>query len=292
MNKKVIDALGMALLSLPTTKNNRTNNERRNVKNMESVSAAQMIGVTGIDIERPMLFCGKYNKAFPVLRQLVKKVNMPFVIIGTKNDLKDESCLRLLETDWESDRILPTLSDGNGILCLQAGAETDLGLNASLAGWDSHYIILCIGNGIQVDEHFLKILNGIGHYILVSESLPRSIASVDGTKMTPADLLASMDAILVSAIGTAAKNLQEVLPNYECERVTNSTDLSLHKDAPHDNKGGHHHRNGGGLRFSQSKTLESRNIFTQEDLIQLQDANELIVHNVQTSHTWLARISS
>lgn len=292
MNKKVVDALGMALLSLPTTKNNRTNNERRNVKNMESVSAAQMIGVTRIDIERPMIFCGKHNKAIPVLRQLVKKANMPFVIVGTPNDLRDESCLRLLETEWESDRITPALSDGNGILCLQAGAETDLGLNASLAGWASHYIILCIGNGIQVDEHIMKILNGIGHYILVSESLPRSIASVDGTKMTPADLLASMDSILVSAIGTAAKNLQEVLPNYECERVTNSTDLSFHQDAPHDNRGDYHHRNGGGLRFSQSKTLESRNIFTHEDLIKLQDTNELIVHNTQTSHTWLARISS
>ena len=282
MNKKVFDTLGMALLSLPSTKSNRANNERRNVKNIESVSAAQMISVTEINTENPLIFCGKYNKALPVVKQLIKKSTRPYVLSGTKRDLGENSCLRALDTDWENDSITGTLPEGNGLLLLEAGAETSLRLNAYLSSWDSHLIIFCIGNGLQVDEHLLNLLNSIGHYILLSEGLHRSVKSTEGTKMSPAELLASMEYILVSAIGTAAKELQKVLPDYECERVTNTLNLALHRDAPHYNSGNQHHRNGGGLNFGQAKMLESRNIFTQEDLTNLQDSNELIIHN---SHT-------
>lgn len=292
MNKKVFNTLGMALASLPATKSNRTNNKRRNVKNMESVSAAQMISFTNINTENPLIFCGKYNKAFPVLKQLIKKSHRPFVLIGTKRDLGENSCLRALDTEWECDSITGNLPDGNGLLLLEAGGETSLRLQAFLSDWDSHLIILCVGNGLQVDDHLLNLLNSIGHYILLSEGLHRSVKSSEGTKMSPAELLASMEYILVSAIGTAAKELQKVFPNYECERVTNTLNLSLHRDAPHQNSGNQHHRNGGGLNFGQAKMLESRNIFTQEDLTNLQDSNELIIHNAQSSHTWIARISS
>ena len=151
---------------------------------------------------------------------------------------------------------------------------------------------MCLGNGLQVDQELLNLLNSVGHYILLSETLHTSIKSIDGCKLTVEELLSSMKYILISSIGTAGKELLKVLPDFEYEKLTNTTDFSLHQDAPHEYRGEHHHRNGGGLRFSQAKTLESRCILTQEDLIQIQDSNSMLVHNTSNSHTWVVRITN
>lgn len=295
MNKKIYDAVGMALLSLPTTKNDRVNNKRRNISDMESTSAAQMISVTGINPENPLIFCGKHNKAIPIVRQLIKKSKQPFVLIGTKRDLGEESCLRMIDTEWEYDSVPPTLPEVNGLLMLKPGAQTNLDLKICLSEWETHLIILCIGNGLQVDQELLNMLNSIGHYVLLSESVNRGIKSTDGNKMTASDLLSAMEYILVSSVGTAAKDFLKVLPDFECEKITNTYDLSFHQDAPQDYQRGYHHRNGGGLRLSQSKVREPRCILTEEDLNELQASNAMIIHNAHSRsscHTWIARITN
>lgn len=291
MNKKLYEAAGISLLKFPTTKKNSLNNKRRNVSDIGTTSAAHMIGITDIRQEEPLIFCGKYNKALPVVRQLIKMSSRPFLILGTKRDLAKDSCLRLLDVEWEKESLQRILSKGNGVIVLKPGAETNLMLKEYLSEWDSHLIIMCLGNGIQVDQELLNLLNSLGHYILLSETLQRSIKYTDGCKLTVADLLSSMDYILVSSIGTSGKELIRVLPDYDYEKVTNTADFSIHKDAPHEYKGGYHHRNGGGLRFGQSKTQESRYIFTQDDLTKLQDSNTMIIYNAHYAHIWVARIS-
>jgi hypothetical protein len=99
-----------------------------------------------------------------------------------------------------------------------------------------------------------------------------------------------MDYILVSSIGTSAKNLMSVLPSYECEKITNTTDLSLHQDSPNNDFDNMHHRNGGGLRFGQSRTQETKCIITQDDLTRMQDNNTMLIYNAKAAHTWVARI--
>lgn len=289
MKRKIYESVGTAILSLPSTKNNRANNMRRNVVDMESTSAAHVIGATGIRTEDPMIFCGKHNKAVPVLRQLVKQSSRPFVLLGTRRDLGDDSCLRALDAQWESEQFSYDLPDGNGILVLGSDAQTYLDLKECISKWDSHLIIFCVGNGLQVDQELLNLLNSVGHYILLSESLQRSVKSTEGNKMTASDLLSSMEYILVSSIGTAGKDLLKVLPDFEYEKITNVLDLSVHQASGH--KHGRERHNGGGLGLSQSKTQESRCIFTQEDLGKMQDANMLIIHNASASHTWVARVS-
>ena len=276
-------------MSLPATKNNRANNKRRNVVDMESTTASHVIGATGIRTEEPLIFCGKHNKAIPIIRQLVKQSSRPFVLLGTRRDLAEDSCLRVLDVQWESEHFSYSLPDGNGILVLGSDAQTYLDLKECVSKWDSHLIIFCVGNGLQVDQELLNLLNGVGHYILLSESLQRSIKSTEGNKMTASDLLTSMEYILVSSIGTAGKDLLNVLPTFEYEKITNTMDLTIHQAPEYKYRGGRHH--GGGLVFGQSKTQESRSIFTQEDLRHMQDANMLIIHNASASHTWVARIS-
>lgn len=291
MKKKIFEAIGMPILSLPVTKKNRINNERRNIQNMEITSAAHMISVTGIRPIEPLIFCGKQNKAYLVIRQLIKMSDRPFVLLGTKRDLVENSCFHLLKFDWKRETPQHDLPEGNGIIVLKTDGETDLLLKEYVSDWDSHLIIMCLGNGIQMDQDLLNLLNCVGHYILLSEALPRSIKSSDGSKLSVEELLQAMEYILVSSIGNAGKELMKVLPDYEYERITNTTDLSIHRDSPHEYRGGQHHRNGGGIRLSQSKTLDFRCILSQDDLTKMQDTNTLFIYNARSAHTWVAQIS-
>lgn len=290
MNKKLYKTIGRPFINLPSTQKNKFNNKQRNVGEIEMSSAAHMIGITGICPEGSLIFCGKHNKAFPIIRQLVRMSARPFVLLGTRRDLSEESCLRLLNIEWEDEIPKHNLPEGNGILVLKPGGETNLMLKDCLVNWDSHFIIMCVGNGLQVDQEILNLLNGVGNYMLLTEMLYRSVKATDGIQLTPEDLLSSMDYILVSSIGTAGKELIKVLPDYEYEKITNTTDVSLHRDEPHEYKDGRHHRNGGGVRFSQSKSLESRCIFSQDDLVKMQDSNSMLIYNARYAHTWVAKI--
>lgn len=281
----------MALLGLPSTKSNHTNNVRRNIPDMNSISAAQMISITGITPEKPLIFCGSQNKSLPIIKQLIRQSHSPFVLLGTQHDFNEISCLRSLNTEWENNSFTYHLPEGNGLLALEPTAQNYLDLKECISKWKSHLIILCTGNGLQVDQELLNLLNSIGHYMILTDNLQRSVKSTDNSKMTAADLLSSMEYILISSIGTAAKDLLKVLPDFEYEKITNTSDFSLHQDTPNDYENGHHHRDGRGFRIGQSKTLESRCIITQEELIQMQDGNAMLIHNAHSSHTWVAQIT-
>lgn len=118
--------------------------------------------------------------------------------------------------------------------------------------------------------------------------MSRSVKNNDGCRLTPEELLLSMDYMIISSIGMAAKDLVSVLPSYECEKVTNTTDFSLHQESPQ--LSDYHHRNGGGFRISQSRALETKPILTQTDLRSMQDNNTMIIYNAKATHTWVARL--
>lgn len=288
--KKLYGSSGLSLLSLPIGKNDSVNTARKNISNLEMTTAANMISVTGVKANAPMIMCGRYNKLYPVLKQLLRMQQTSYVLVGTQKDLGN-SCFANLSIDWRKNQIAGNLPQGNGMIMFRPGAETVYIMKEAMSNWDDHLVVLCLGNGLQVDSDLLNILNSLGNYIIVTESLSRSIRGSEGCKITTEELLASMDYILVSAIGTSAKNLMSVLPSYECEKVTNSTDFSLHRDSPNNAIENIHHRNGGGLRFGQARTQETKCIFTQDDLTRMQDNNAILIYNAKAAHTWLARIT-
>lgn len=287
VGQKLYKGLGMALLRIPIGKASNADSKRRGIGDLGRTTAAQMLSVTGVRLDAPILLSGRHNKVFPVLRQLVKMAPMPCLLIGTRRDM-EQSCLLDLDLDWTSETPQSRLSPGHGALYLRPGAETNLALKEYLPGWDTHLLILCLGNGLQVDAELLNLLNGLGCYILILESLSRSVKESEGCRFTPEELLSSMDYMVISSIGTAAKDLVSALPSYECEKVTNTTDFSLHQVSPH--LSDHHHRNGGGFRISQSRALETKSILTQDDFRSMQDSSTLVIYNARAAHTWVAKL--
>ena len=65
--QKLFSAQGLSLLSLPIGKSDSANTARKNIADLEMTTSANMISVTGVNANSPMLMCGKYNKLYPVL---------------------------------------------------------------------------------------------------------------------------------------------------------------------------------------------------------------------------------
>lgn len=262
---------------------------RKNVADLGMTTAAYMISVTGIGVNAPMIMCGRHNKVFPVLKQLLRMQETAYVLVGTQKDLED-SCFANIPIDWRENQAVGNLPQGNGMIILRPGAETVYLMKEAIPYWFDHLVVLCLGNGLQVDANLLNLLNGLGSYIIVTEALGRSIGGSEGCRITAEELLASMDYIVVSAIGTSAKSLMTVLPAYEHEKITITTDLSLHRDSPENTFENIHHRSGGGLRVGQARTQETKCIFTQDELTRMQDNNITLIYNARVAHTWIARI--
>ena len=286
--KSLQDFIGLKLLQLPVTQRDRVNQENRDVRNLKRTTAAKMISMSGIS-PHSLIFCGKMAKAYPFIRQLVKMLEYPFVIIGTQTDLEN-SCIRSLDIEWEESAPRQNLTAGNGLMELRPGPMTNLALKEYISEWSSHLVILCLGGGLQVDSELLNLLNSTGRYIIVSSSLSRSVKGSDGVKLSVRDLLSSMDYILVSSIGSSAKELIEVLPSFDYQKVTNTTDFSYHQDGAHIYENISHHRNGAGIRISQSRSMETRTVFTESELKRMQDDNILLIYNALESHIWVSEI--
>lgn len=291
MNQKLYRIMGLPLVRFPLGRKDSINQKKRNIGALGTTTAARLLSVAGVRPDGPILLCGPYAKSFPILRQLLKMSSLPYLIAGVPKDFA-HTCLPILPVDWVSDRIPAVLSAGNGRLALCPGGETSLQLVSSISNWKTHLVVLCLGNGLQVDGELLNVLHGLGQYILlINNSLHRSIRLSDECKLTTQELLVSMDYIIVTCAGSAAKDLVAILPTFECEKATNTTDFSVYQNAPQIVSKQYRYQNGGGFRISQSRALESKPILTQEDLTLMQHNNTSFLYNAKQSQIWTAQIS-
>lgn len=175
---------------------------------------------------------------------------------------------------------------------MRPGAESALIMKEYVPEWaNDRLIVLCLGNGLQMDGDLLNILNGAGAYVLLAESLPRSVKANGDAKISVADLLSSMEYIVASSAGIAAKDLASVLPSFDYEKVTNKLDFSLHRHGGSPYTERMHYTNSGcGIHLGQSRTEETKPVLTEGDLQFLQKENKMLACNVRGAGICTARI--
>ena len=291
MKEKFFRSVGMSLLSIPAGKKDCVNEKKRGVRDLESVSAAELISTSGLKPNCPTIVCGAYNKSVHLLHQLLRMSRTHFVLVGSDRDLNEfpigfEEC-------WEYNNPVRRLPDSSGVLKLLPNAETMLELKICLPDWDKHMVVFCAGKGLQLDLELMDLLYAHGNFMLLTDSLFRGIKSSDGTKLSPADVLSGMDYIVISSIGTAAKDLIAVLPTYESEKITNTGDISLFSRTPHSHTNPKRRLRGGSgnsISLSQSRTIETKPIFSHGDLNMMQAENVTILYNVREGHLYTARL--
>ena len=276
---------GLRLFRLPELGRERENTRRRNIQDLHNTTAAAALAAAGVSSYGATLFCGGHSAALPFLRQLTKKAE-PYVVLGTPKDLGVNDCLFRLPHDWKNDRLLPTLPDGNGFLTLRPSDQTRIDLTHLLQNWE-HYVILCLGNGLQLDAELLDRLNERGGFVLLTESLNKGVRSADENKLTLKRVLTSMDYLLISSIGQEFQDLVEMLPRYQEERVSNTLDWQSYRNGFNARLG---HRSGKGFRISQTRSLEEKPILRQEDIRTMEAQRRVFLLNTHSCDAYTAAI--
>ena len=272
---------GMHLLAFPRTRSDKENTRRRNIGDTGTASASSALDTAQITPQKTLL-CGPIGRVFSVLDALQRQSTRPFVLIGTKHDFSNSPLLRL-DTQWEETKLSQQLPEGNGRITLRA---EDLTLETEpFAEWQDHLIILCLGHGLFVNATLLNQLNAAGNYLLFTESLSDALyRSADFTVET---LLSSMRHLVVSSIGSDAETLLKVLPDYECEKVTNNFNFSTHRD-----RGGMMGCHGGsGLQFGQNREIVTKHLLSEDDLTRLSQESAMILYNARLRKVWVGKIS-
>lgn len=281
---------GLRLLRLPVTARHRSDERRRDIQELGILTASGALEKTAVGPDGPTACCGSKNRFAALLGGFVKRSPRPFVVVGTAEDM-DSGCVLALKPEWTEKTVSSKLPEGSGALVLDPGNEgTYLALLEALPKWRDHLVILCLGGGLQVDMAMLDQLNTLGSYVLLCESLGRSIRGAEGTRLTPSELLLAMDYLLVSSAGLSAGELLEVLPTYESERITNTIDLSTHRAESCSLLGRKNDRDRCGMGMSQARTLETKPIITQDELRTMQRSGQLLIYNARLSMSWKVKI--
>ena len=272
---------GMHLLAFPRTHADKENTRRRNIGDTGAASASSALDTAQITPQKTLV-CGPIGRVFSVLDALQRQSTQPFVLIGTKRDFANSPLLRL-DTQWEETKLPQRLPEGNGRITLSA---EDLTMEIEpFAEWQDHLIILCLGHGLFINAALMNQLNAAGNYLLLTESLSDALyRSADFTVET---LLSSMRHLVISSIGSDAETLLKVLPDYECEKVTNNFNFSTHRD-----RGGMMGCHGGsGLQFGQNREIVTKHLLSEDDLTRLSQESAMILYNARLRKVWVGKIS-
>jgi len=287
---------GMPFFRWYVGENEKVNTKRRGVIDLGYTYPEIIVDKTGIRPDAPLMYCGAQDEAYKIVRELIRKTNKPFLLIGTKRDLERSPLLNLDRHAWCADHPVSHISTGNGIMELSSGSgETFLELERYIHGWGSHLLIICLGNGLQVDAELLNRLDAIGTYILISNALGRSIRNQEGSKLSVRELLSRMDYLFVTSAGNSTRDLSDILPVFQYEKYTDHMDIDFHQDGPVKKSRQNMSINIGkrrnaGIVAGQARTLEERKIFMEDELFDLQRRGGILIYKAMGAHVWVAEV--
>lgn len=269
MKNKLFRPEGLPILSAPVTGKDRVNNRARGILDLGRVSGAQLLQAAGYS-DGPLLFCGSQSQAFPVIRQAALASGKPFLLVGTECALQD-SCFLFLEPEWTKRSASPSLPAGNGCLMLRPGQQTRLDLKESLPEWSNRYVILLPGNGLQLDGNDLDMLNAIGSYALVTDSINRCFAVSGDSSVSLPRVYESMELILCRSVGSGVRELISVLPTFQMVKTVNTMDYSSYRNGIGSMLGVP--MRGKGLRLSQARNIETMPILEESQFMEALERN-------------------
>lgn len=285
MRNKLYRPEGLPLLSMPVTQADRVNNHARGILDLGRVTGAQLLHAVGYDGSGPLLFCGSQSQAFPLVRQAALSAGKPFLLIGSEHTLRD-SCFLSLEPEWTRGSASPSLPTGSGCLMLQSGQASHLELKESLANWIDRYLILLPGCGLQLDGNDLDLLNTIGSYAIISDSIGRSFASSSETGITLGRVYESMDLVVCRTAGGGIRELISVLPTFQQVKTVNSMDYSNYKNGAGTISG--IPMRGRGIRLSQARSIETKPVLEEEQITTALHQSRTVVISMAARKTFVA----
>ena len=245
----------------------------------------------------PGVTCLIRYRQIPFSRRLSVGLSVPAILFaptfaGFLCDLLSSllSISSSLNPEWVRDSAQSNLPCGSGTILFASPHNAYLEICQYVEEWSKNYfLIIHLGNGLQAGTELLNIFSTIEQCLVFCDSIPQSIRNTDTRSITQLEFLQQMHYLLVFSSGAETESLVNLLPTYQYEKISNTTNLNTYRGRSilHPFRGHHGH----GISVGQTRTMEyKKNIFEADELQRIFSDGYALVYNTILNSVFLVRI--
>lgn len=278
----------IAAISVPVTARNHRNARNRPVINLGSCTPSQMLSYGGFKNNGAICVLGNPARGIGIAKAIIRRYQKPFLLIGPAAD--KESAFTVLEPEWIIDSAQAVLPLGNGAVLFTKPYTSYLELCEFFEEWSRDYFLLLhLSGGIQAGPEILNLLSSSGQCLIFCDSVPQSLRSNESHSITPKEFLSQMSYLIVFSSGVVTKDLIELLPTYQYERISNSMNFNSFKSRSIFHP--FHSHIGHGISWSQTRTMEyKKSLFEIDELQAIYNKGLSLLYDAITNTVFLTRI--
>ena len=279
----------ISIVSAPTTSANLRNSKAHPAIYLGCCTPSQMLSNTGISHNGIVCFVGDTARGIGIAKALIRRSRKPSLLLGAESNRS--TLFSVLKADWTLDSAQLSLPVGNGAILFSDPYSSYLELCEYIREWsEDHYLIVHIGDGLQIGIEILNQLNSISECLIVCESIPRSLRESEIRGVSPLEFMKKMKYLVVSSIGSSSKDLVELLPTYQYETVSNTMNINAYRGRSilHPFRG---HR-GHGVFIGQTRTMDfKKSLFEVDDLKRIFDGGYMLAYNATNDSVYLVQVT-
>lgn len=278
----------ISVVSAPITSSNIRNARNRPVIELGCCTPFQLFSECTLERIGTICVIGNPSRGIGITKALIKRNQKPFLIVGSASDR--QSAFTALEPEWVIDSAKENLPAGNGAILFSKPYSSYLELCESFEEWSQNYfLILHLGGGLQIGPELLNLLSVGEQCMVFCESVPQSIRSSESQTISPKEFLSRMNYLLVFSAGVVTKDLIELLPTYQYEKVSNTMNINTYRGSSIFHPF-HGHR-GRGISIGQTRTMEyKKSLFEIDDLQKIFADGTLLLYNARTNSVFLTQL--
>ena len=276
------------VLSAPVTSANLRNAMNQPVTELGSCTPFQLFSAVELPDKGAVCIIGGSNKALGIAKALIRRSRKPFLLIGPEADRT--TAFSDLNPEWIVNAVQQSIPANSGAILLPKPGSLYMELCDSIEEWGrDHFILLHLSGGLQIGFELLNILPSLGQCLIICDSIPQSIRMAESQTLSSKEFMTHMSCLIVFSAGVATKDLIDVLPTYQYEKITNATAVNSYRGRSifHPLRV---HR-GHGISASQTRTTEfKKNLFEMDDLQKMYEDGTLLIYNAKTNETFLTEL--
>ena len=251
----------------------------------------QLLSKAEISNKGTVCVIGSMSREMGIVKAMVRRSSHPYLFLGTAADR--DLVRSTLSPDWmqDAEEISDRLPEGNGMLFFfrPYNAYLELYRYMEMCGQD-YFPVLHLGNGLQIGVEVLDLICAFPQSLILCEAVPESLRSNENRTMTPQEFLKRMKYLLVSSAGASAKDLIEVLPTYQHENVSRTTNYNVYGGSSifHPLSG---HR-GHGFTIGKTRAMDYRkSVLEMDEMQRIFDRGAMLVYNAMRNGVYAVRIT-
>ena len=279
----------ISVVSFPVTSKNTRNAKNHPSVELGTCTPSQLINYAGINTTGNLCVIGNHSRGILFLTPMIRRSMKPFLIIGPESD--KNSAFLTLQPEWVLESAQAELPSGSGAIFLSNPYSSYMELCEYFEAWSKKYfIIIHLSGGVQVGPELLNLLNATVQSVILCDSIPHAIRNNESRTITPKEFMSQMTYLLVNSSGVVTKDLIEILPTYQYEKISNTMNVNSYTGRAffHPFRG----HKGFGSSIGQTRTMDyKKSLFEMDELQRIFNDGTSLLYDANNNVVFLAQIT-